>query len=94
MPVAYYPAYLVDRGRSERRAYWQHWLALPFWPCGPQWFLWQLLALNVLAAGLHRFARDWSERLGAAGGLGARPSAPVLCGAGRACRRWPMCRWR
>ncbi len=20
------------------------WLALPFWPCGPQWFLWQLLA--------------------------------------------------
>jgi hypothetical protein len=45
-------------------AYWQHLTALPFWPCGPQWFLWQLLALNVLAAGLHRFAPGWTESLG------------------------------
>src|SRR5258707_3486891 len=64
MPVTYYPTYIataVDPGVS---AYWQHLTALPFWPCGPQWFLWQLLALNVLAAGLHRFAPGWIESLG------------------------------
>lgn len=63
MPVAYYPAYratAVDPGVS---AYWRHWLALPFWPCGPQWFLGQLLALNILATVLRRFAPGWCERL-------------------------------
>ena len=44
-------------------AYWQHWLALPFWPCGPQWFLGQLLAFNVLAAAMHRFVPGWDQRL-------------------------------
>ena len=58
-------------------------MALPFWPCGPQWFLWQLLALNVLAAGLHRFAPDVERRPWAAGGHGARASGPFLCRAGR-----------
>ncbi len=64
MPVTYYPTYLAGAADPSMGAYWQHWLALPFWPCGPQWFLWQLLALNVAAAGLHRFAPAWSESLG------------------------------
>ena len=64
MPITYYPTYLVTAADPSVSAYWQQWLALPFWPCGPQWFLWQLLALNVLAAGLHRFAPAWSENLG------------------------------
>jgi peptidoglycan/LPS O-acetylase OafA/YrhL len=64
MPIAYYPTYRVTASDPSVSAYWEHWLALPFWPCGPQWFLWQLLALNVLAAGLHRFAPKWSESLG------------------------------
>ena len=62
-PLAYYPTYLataVDPGVS---AYWQHWLSLPFWPCGPQWFLGQLLALNILAVAMHRFIPRWGERL-------------------------------
>ncbi len=63
MPVTYYPTYLVTAADPSVGAYWQHLTALPFWPCGPQWFLWQLLALNVLAAGLHRFAPRWSESL-------------------------------
>jgi Acyltransferase family len=64
MPLAYYPAYRVTAVDPGVSAYWRHWLALPFWPCGPQWFLWQLLALNILAAGLLRFAPGWREGLG------------------------------
>jgi peptidoglycan/LPS O-acetylase OafA/YrhL len=64
MPVTYYPTYSVTAADPSVSAYWQHLTALPFWPCGPQWFLWQLLALNALAAGLHRFVPGWSESLG------------------------------
>jgi peptidoglycan/LPS O-acetylase OafA/YrhL len=64
MPVTYYPTYRVTAADPSVGAYWEHLTALPFWPCGPQWFLWQLLALNVLAAGLHRFVPLWSESLG------------------------------
>ena len=73
MPIAYYPSYRASEGGSLGD-YWQSWMALPFWPCGPQWFLWQLLALNVLAAALHRFvpgSRDALERF--AGALRGRP---------------------
>lgn len=64
MPVTYYPTYRMTAADPSVSAYWQHLTALPFWPCGPQWFLWQLLALNGLAALLHRFAPAWSENLG------------------------------
>jgi peptidoglycan/LPS O-acetylase OafA/YrhL len=64
MPLTYYPTYGVTATDSSVSAYWQHLTALPFWPCGPQWFLWQLLALNVMAAGLHRFVPGWAETLG------------------------------
>jgi peptidoglycan/LPS O-acetylase OafA/YrhL len=63
MPVTYYPTYLATAADPSVSTYWQHLTALPFWPCGPQWFLWQLLTLNVLAAGLHRFVPGWSESL-------------------------------
>jgi peptidoglycan/LPS O-acetylase OafA/YrhL len=64
MPVTYYPSYVVTAVDPSVSAYWQHLTALPFWPCGPQWFLWQLLSLNAVAAGLHRFAPGWSGSLG------------------------------
>ena len=82
MPLAYYPAYRVTAVDPGVGAYWQHWLALPFWPCGPQWFLWQLLALNMLAAALHRFAPGWRESLGRLAGSAATPSDLVFCRAG------------
>jgi glucans biosynthesis protein C len=56
MPVAYYPAYRATAVDPSVAAYWRHWLALPFWPPGPQWFLYQLLLLNAIAAALYRFS--------------------------------------
>ncbi len=45
-------------------AYWDAWRALPFWTNGPLWFLWQLLALNVVVAGVHWLAPNAIEALG------------------------------
>jgi len=56
MPLAIYPAYRVTAADPSVAAYGHSWLALPYWPNGPLWFLWQLLALNVLAAGLNFLA--------------------------------------
>jgi peptidoglycan/LPS O-acetylase OafA/YrhL len=56
MPIAYYPTYRVSAADPSVAAYWQAWWALPFWPSGPLWFLWQLLLFDLLAAGLFKFA--------------------------------------
>lgn len=63
MPLALYPVYLVTAADPSVEEYWRQFLALPFWPCGPQWFLWQLLALNIAAAAIHRIAPRWGEVL-------------------------------
>ena len=52
MPVAHYPVYRVTAVDPSWSAFWAHWTALPFWASGQLWFLWQLLALNAVAAGL------------------------------------------
>jgi glucan biosynthesis protein C len=56
MPPTLYPTYLQTASSPGVGAYWRHWLALPFWPCGPMWFLWLLLVGDFTAAALHRFA--------------------------------------
>jgi peptidoglycan/LPS O-acetylase OafA/YrhL len=63
MPVAYYPVYRVTAADPGWPAFWSHWIALPFWPTGQMWFLWLLLALNFVAAGLFRLAPRASEVL-------------------------------
>ena len=73
MPIAHYPVYLVTAIDSSVAAFWQSWLALPFWPSGPPWFLWQLLVLNIAAAGVHRFAPGWEAFLARVASLGAHP---------------------
>ncbi len=62
-PLAYYAAYRSTALDPGLDAYLQHWLALPFWPCGPQWFLGELLAFNILAAAMHQFVPGWDQRL-------------------------------
>jgi glucans biosynthesis protein C len=56
MPLANYPTYLQTASDPSFTAFWRHWLALPFWPCGPMWFLWLLLAADFLAVGVHQYA--------------------------------------
>ena len=64
MPVAYYPVYRVTAVDPGWSAFWSHWIALPFWPSGPMWFLWLLLVFNVAAAGLFWLAPRAGEALG------------------------------
>lgn len=74
MPVAYYPVYLVTAADPSVAAFWQSYLALPFWPSGPPWFLWQLLVLNIAAAGVHRLAPGWEDLLAKVASAGSHPS--------------------
>ena len=71
MPIALYPTYLVTAVDPSVGAYWQHWRALPFWPSGPPWFLWQLLVLNIAAAAVFRFAPARGGQLGRLSAAGA-----------------------
>jgi len=74
MPIAHYPVYRVTAIDPGLAAFWQHWLALPFWPSGPMWFLWILLVFDLCAAGLHQFAPGSGDRLGQMlGQVSARP---------------------
>jgi glucans biosynthesis protein C len=74
MPVVYYPVYLVTATDPGVAAFLHSYLALPFWPSGPPWFLWELLVLNIVAAGVHRSAPRWETLLAKMTSLGAHPS--------------------
>jgi peptidoglycan/LPS O-acetylase OafA/YrhL len=64
MPLALYPVYRVTAVDPSWSAFWAHWLALPFWPSGPMWFLWLLLLFNIVAAALFWLAPRAGEFLG------------------------------
>jgi surface polysaccharide O-acyltransferase-like enzyme len=75
IPLANYPTYLQTGADRSFCAFWRDWLALPFWPCGPMWFLWLLLVADFAAAALHRFAPQWGEALiRVSSSAGARPA--------------------
>ncbi|HYA05473.1 MAG TPA: acyltransferase [Xanthobacteraceae bacterium] len=58
MPAALYPVYRLSAADPGLAGYWHGLLALPFWPNGPLWFIWQLLALNCAAAAVRVIAPD------------------------------------
>jgi hypothetical protein len=62
-PLAYYPAYRATAADPGFGAFVQSWFALPFWPSGPQWFLWELLIFSLLAVMAFRFAPGLLARL-------------------------------
>jgi peptidoglycan/LPS O-acetylase OafA/YrhL len=64
MPLTYYPVYRVTAVDPSWSAFWSHWIALPFWPSGPMWFLWLLLVFNIAAAGLYWLAPRAGGSLG------------------------------
>src|SRR3989440_949272 len=69
MPLAYYPVYRITAVDPSWSAFWSHWIALPFWPSGPMWFLWLLLLFNIAAAALFWLPPRAGEALG---GLSAK----------------------
>jgi hypothetical protein len=80
MPIAHYPVYRVTASDPSWSAYWQHWMALPFWTSGPLWFLWFLLILHAVAAGLYWLAPGAGAFLGRlSAGANARPGR-YYCG--------------
>jgi glucans biosynthesis protein C len=64
MPLAYYPVYSVTADDPSWFAFWNHLVALPFWPSGPLWFLWLLLAFDAAAAFLYRIVPSFGRALG------------------------------
>jgi glucan biosynthesis protein C len=79
MPFATYPVYLQAAADPAISAYWRQLLALPFWPCGPMWFLWLLLFGDGAAALCYRLLPRRCEAL-------IRP----LAAEGTATRRLPL----
>ncbi len=67
-PLALYPAYAARTPDPSLGGYVGAWFSLPYWPAGPQWFLWQLMAINGIAALLYALSpnvvRDF-RRVGA-----------------------------
>jgi Acyltransferase family len=51
-PLAYYPSYLGTGASGGIAGFAREWLSLGNWPAGPAWFLWLLLAFDVVAAAL------------------------------------------
>jgi Acyltransferase family len=62
-PLAYYPTYL-QTGAKGMAGFWQQWRSLGNWPAGPAWFVWVLLAFDVLAAVLFLIWPNWGGTLG------------------------------
>jgi len=68
MPVAYYPSFLRYHlpGTTDFNFlhFWWHTLTVGPWPSGPAWFLWVLLALDVMAAAVWWIAPGMIDALG------------------------------
>ncbi len=62
-PLAYYPTYL-QTGQHGVRGFVGQWLSLGYWPAGPAWFVWLLLAFDCVAAALYFFQPRWAEVVG------------------------------
>lgn len=62
-PIAYYPAYVQTGQGGGIAGYWHEWRALGNWPAGPAWFVWVLLAFDVIAAALLFVSPKWGNGL-------------------------------
>src|SRR6185503_10340677 len=75
-PLAYYPSYLQTAAPAGPSGFAREWLALGFWPAGPAWFLWVLLAFDAVAAAAFALRPGWASSAGTRlGGVLERPIA-------------------
>jgi Acyltransferase family len=79
MPIAYYAVELRLHPEVSFTAFWWQTVTVGPWPSGPAWFVWVLLALDVLAAAVYRVAPGLVEAIGRLSLKGyARPGLFVL----------------
>jgi hypothetical protein len=64
MPTAYYAVELRLHPGVSFAAFWWNTITVGPWPSGPAWFVWVLLALDVIAAVVYRAAPSLVEALG------------------------------
>ena len=64
MPIAYYAVELRLHPDVSFTAFWWQTVTVGPWPSGPAWFVWVLLALDVLAAVVYRAAPACVEAIG------------------------------
>jgi hypothetical protein len=55
-------------------------MSIPFWPCGPGWFLWVLLLFDTIAATVHKLKPDWGLFLSRLSAQAARRPLKYVCG--------------
>jgi glucans biosynthesis protein C len=63
-PIAFYPPYLNSGGEPGVANYLRTYTSLPFVPNAQLWFLWQLLALNIILVGVNFVAPGAIPALG------------------------------
>jgi hypothetical protein len=64
MPLAYYAVSLRYHPEVSFTAFWWNTVTIGPWPSGPAWFVWVLLALDVIAALVYRSAPGVVEAIG------------------------------
>jgi surface polysaccharide O-acyltransferase-like enzyme len=64
MPLAYYAVDLRVSGQNSFTEFWWKTVTVGPWPSGPAWFVWVLLALDVIAAIVYRAAPGCVEAIG------------------------------
>ena len=80
MPVAYYAVELRIHPGISFAAFWWKTITVGPWPSGPAWFVWVLLALDLLAVAVYRAAPGIVEAIGQLSLAGfARPGL-FFCG--------------
>jgi peptidoglycan/LPS O-acetylase OafA/YrhL len=62
-PFTYYTSYLQTRSNTNLLSFWQQWMSLGDWPTGPAWFLWLLLAFDIVVITLSVLMRGRSDFL-------------------------------
>ena len=77
-PLAYYPSFAVTGAHPGFLAFARVWLSLGFWPAGPAWFIWLLLAFDTVAAGLYALRYRWSANAPAPRARSVHDRAPAF----------------
>jgi peptidoglycan/LPS O-acetylase OafA/YrhL len=62
-PFTYYTSYLQTRTSTGPISFWHQWMSLGDWPTGPAWFLWLLLAFDIVVITLSVLTRGRSDFL-------------------------------